>query len=160
MKTPKLYIVIPCYNEEKVLSVTAPLFLEKLNYLIKQKSIAEESRILFVNDGSKDTTWEIICALAKQDRHFIGISQSRNRGHQNAVVAGLMEAKDHCDITISIDCDGQDDINAMDEMVEKYKEGYEVVYGVRNSRKTDRFFKRFTARFLQNFKCNGSRSSI
>ncbi|MFQ6809229.1 MAG: glycosyltransferase family 2 protein [Blautia sp.] len=145
MKTPKLYIVIPCYNEEKVLSVTAPLFLEKLNYLIKQKSIAEESRILFVNDGSKDTTWEIICALAKQDRHFIGISQSRNRGHQNAVVAGLMEAKDHCDITISIDCDGQDDINAMDEMVEKYKEGYEVVYGVRNSRKTDTFFKRFTA---------------
>lgn len=145
MKTPKLYIVIPCYNEEKVLSVTAPLFLEKLNYLIEQKSIAEESRILFVNDGSKDTTWEIICALAKQDRHFIGISQSRNRGHQNAVVAGLMEAKDHCDITISIDCDGQDDINAMDEMVEKYKEGYEVVYGVRNSRKTDTFFKRFTA---------------
>lgn len=145
MKTPKLYIVIPCYNEEKVLSVTAPLFLEKLNYLIEQKSIADESRILFVNDGSKDTTWEIICALAKQDRHFIGISQSRNRGHQNAVVAGLMEAKDHCDITISIDCDGQDDINAMDEMVEKYKEGYEVVYGVRNSRKTDTFFKRFTA---------------
>lgn len=145
MKIPKLYIVIPCYNEEKVLPVTAPLFLEKLNYLIEQKSIDEESRILFVNDGSKDTTWEIICALAKQDKHFIGISQSRNRGHQNAVVAGLMEAKDHCDITISIDCDGQDDINAMDEMVEKYKEGYEVVYGVRNSRKTDTFFKRFTA---------------
>ena len=100
---------------------------------------------MFVNDGSKDTTWEIICALAKQDRHFIGISQSRNRGHQNAVVAGLMEAKDHCDITISIDCDGQDDINAMDEMVEKYKDGSEVVYGVRNSRETDTFFKRFTA---------------
>lgn len=142
---PVLYIIIPCYNEEAVLPVTAPMFLEKINQLTADGKIANDSRVLFVNDGSKDKTWEIIRGLAKQDEHFIGISQSRNRGHQNAVLAGLMEAKDRCDITISIDCDGQDDINAMDEMVEKYREGYEVVYGVRSKRDTDTFFKRFTA---------------
>lgn len=100
---------------------------------------------MFVNDGSKDDTWNIIQQLADQDEHYIGIAQSRNRGHQNAVLAGLMEAKDMCDITISIDCDGQDDINAMDEMVKAYLEGCEIVYGVRSKRDTDTFFKRFTA---------------
>lgn len=140
-----LYIVIPCYNEETVLPITSKLFLDKLTSLIRSNKISDSSRILFVNDGSKDKTWEIICNLAKQDEHFIGISQSRNRGHQNAVLAGLMEAKDKCDITISIDCDGQDDINAMDDMVEQYQQGCEIVYGVRSRRDTDTFFKRFTA---------------
>ena len=140
-----LYIIIPCYNEETVLPITSKMFLDKLTSLIQSNTISNSSRILFVNDGSKDKIWEIICNLAKQDEHFIGISQSRNRGHQNAVLAGLMEAKDKCDITISIDCDGQDDINAMDEMVEQYKQGCEIVYGVRSKRDTDTFFKRFTA---------------
>ena len=142
---PCLFVVIPCYNEEAVLPVTAPMFLNKLKALIDEEKISGSSRILFVNDGSKDSTWDIIRSLARQDEHFIGISQSRNRGHQNAVLAGLMEAKDQCDITISIDCDGQDDINAMDEMIEQYKAGYEIVYGVRSKRDTDTFFKRFTA---------------
>lgn len=145
MKKNILWIVIPCYNEEEVLPITAPMFLEKLNSLIASDKISDESKILFVNDGSKDETWEIIKSLSRQEKHFMGISQSRNRGHQNAVLAGLMEAKDYADITISIDCDGQDDINAMDEMIEKYIEGYDVVYGVRNDRTTDTFFKRFTA---------------
>ncbi len=144
-KASKLWIVIPCYNEENVLPITSELFLNELNDLIGKKKISEDSRILFVNDGSKDTTWQIICDLAKSDPHFIGISQSRNRGHQNAVLAGLMEAKDKADITISIDCDGQDDITAMEAMVDEYHNGSEVVYGVRNKRKTDTFFKRFTA---------------
>lgn len=142
---PKLCIVIPCYNEEEVLPITAPMFLDKINELIGLGLISEESKILFVNDGSKDKTWEIIGKLSNTDDKFIGISQSRNRGHQAAVLAGLMEAKDEFDITISIDCDGQDDINAMNEMVTKYLEGYEVVYGVRSKRDTDTFFKRFTA---------------
>ncbi len=141
----RLYIVIPCYNEEKVLPLTAPMFLQKLEELIGRGQIAGDSRILFVNDGSKDATWSIIEDLARKDPHYIGISQSRNRGHQNAVLAGLMEAKDRCDITISIDCDGQDDINAMDAMVDAYLDGCEVVYGVRSKRETDTFFKRFTA---------------
>lgn len=145
LMNPKLYIIIPCYNEEKVLPLTSKIFLNKIYSLVEKNKISDESRILFVNDGSKDTTWDIICDLAEKDRHFIGISQSRNRGHQNAVLAGLMEAKDRCDITISIDCDGQDDINAMDEMVDAYLDGCEVVYGVRNKRDTDTFFKRFTA---------------
>ncbi len=142
---PILYIVIPCYNEEKVLPITSGMFLDKVNELIKLDKISEESRIMFVNDGSKDNTWNIICDLAKQDSKFMGISQSRNRGHQNAVLAGLMEAKDKCDITISIDCDGQDDINAMNKMVDEYLDGSEIVYGVRSKRDTDTFFKRFTA---------------
>lgn len=145
MENPTLYIVVPCYNEEAVLPLTAPAFLEKLNSLCAAGKVSDDSRILFVDDGSKDSTWTIISALAKQDRHYLGIRQSRNRGHQNAVLAGLMEAKDRCDFTISIDCDGQDDINAMDEMVAAYKEGSEIVYGVRSSRKTDTFFKRATA---------------
>ena len=142
---PVLYIVIPCYNEEEVLPITAPLFLDKINELVKLDKIDDKSRVMFVNDGSKDRTWEIIKELATQDAHYIGITQSRNRGHQNAVLAGLMEAKELCDITISIDCDGQDDINAMNEMVDAYADGCEIVYGVRSKRDTDTFFKRFTA---------------
>ena len=145
MKKPILYMVIPCYNEEKVLPITAPLFLKKLNYLIGENKISQESRILFINDGSNDATWDIIENLSQEDVHYCGIAQSRNRGHQNAVLAGLMEAKQYCDITISIDCDGQDDINAMDKMVDEYLNGYDIVYGVRSSRDTDTFFKRFTA---------------
>lgn len=142
---PVLYIVIPCYNEEKVLPITAPMFLKKIQDLSAAGKISQDSRVLFVNDGSKDNTWNIIKNLSKADPHYIGICQSRNRGHQNAVLAGLMEAKDKCDITISIDCDGQDDINAMDAMVDAYLDGCEVVYGVRSKRDTDTFFKRFTA---------------
>lgn len=142
---PILYIVIPCYNEQEVLPITAPMFLKKLADLAAAGKISPESRVLFVNDGSKDRTWEIICDLAARDPHYAGICQSRNRGHQNAVLAGLMEAKSRCDITISIDCDGQDDINAMDAMVDAYRDGCDVVYGVRSKRETDTFFKRFTA---------------
>ena len=148
---PKLYIIIPCYNEEEVLPVTAPMFLEKINFLVSKGKISDDSRIMFVNDGSRDKTWDIIDSLSKEDKHYIGISQSRNRGHQNAVLAGLMEAKDVCDITISIDCDGQDDINAMDEMVDAYLDGCDIVYGVRSSRETDTFFKRFTAQSFYKF---------
>lgn len=142
---PRLIIVIPCYNEQEVLPITAPQFLAKINQLASEGLISGDSRVMFVNDGSKDDTWNIIQQFADQDEHYIGIAQSRNRGHQNAVLAGLMEAKDMCDITISIDCDGQDDINAMDEMVKAYLEGCEIVYGVRSKRDTDTFFKRFTA---------------
>lgn len=144
-KDPILYIVIPCYNEQEVLPITAPLFLQKINDLAAAGKISPNSRVLFVNDGSRDRTWEIINELAAGDEHYVGICQSRNRGHQNAVLAGLMEAKDRCDITISIDCDGQDDINAMDGMVDAYRDGCDVVYGVRSKRDTDTFFKRFTA---------------
>ena len=144
-KDPILYIVIPCYNEQEVLPITAPLFLQKINDLAAAGKISPDSRVLFVNDGSRDRTWEIINELAASDEHYVGICQSRNRGHQNAVLAGLMEAKDRCDITISIDCDGQDDINAMDGMVDAYRDGCDVVYGVRSKRDTDTFFKRFTA---------------
>lgn len=145
MKKPRLFIIIPCYNEQEVLPITAPLFLKKLNDLIAKDKIHSNSKILFINDGSHDNTWNIICELANKDPHYAGIAQSRNRGHQNAVLAGLMEAKDRCDITISIDCDGQDDINAMDAMVDAYLDGCEIVYGVRSRRNTDTFFKRFTA---------------
>ncbi len=141
---PCLYLIIPCFNEEEVLPKTCDLFLGKINELIKAGEIAQNSKILFVNDGSTDSTWEIIKALAARDPHFAGIAQSRNRGHQAAVLAGLMEAKDKCDITISIDCDGQQDINAVDTMIAKYKEGAEVVYGVRNSRGNEGFFKKAT----------------
>ena len=143
-----LYIVIPCYNEEEVLPVTSGLFFEELQLLIGKEKISPKSRILFVNDGSKDRTWEIIEELAKKDPHFIGICKSRNRGHQNAVLAGLMEAKDDADITISIDCDGQDDIATMEDMVDAYYDGAEVVYGVRSNRETDTFFKRVTAQMF------------
>lgn len=144
MKT-RLYMIIPCYNEEKVLSVTSKWFLEELMNLIQIEKIHEDSRILFVDDGSTDHTWKIISELASLEEHFIGIRQSRNRGHQNAVLAGLMEAKDFADITISIDCDGQDDIHAMEKMVDAYHAGSEIVYGVRSNRDTDTVFKRTTA---------------
>ena len=145
MQKPVLYIVIPCYNAQEVLPITAPMFLKKLTQLCDDGLIADDSRIMFVNDGSSDGTWELIRALSEENEHYIGISQSRNRGHQNALLAGLMEAKDRCDISISIDCDGQDDINAMDKMVAEYLGGCDVVYGVRSSRETDSFFKRTTA---------------
>lgn len=147
MSKPILWIVIPCYNEEQVLPITAPLFLKKINDLAAAGLISEKSRVLFVNDGSRDATWSLIQKFASEDEHFIGISQSRNRGHQNAVLAGLMEAlhSGSCDITISIDCDGQDDINAMDAMIDEYLAGMDVVYGVRSKRETDTWFKRTTA---------------
>lgn len=145
MTLPILYIVIPCYNEEEVLPVTAPMFRDKIVALVDKGQVAEESRVLFVDDGSSDTTWEIIRSLSGEDPVYEGLTLSRNRGHQNALLAGLMEAKEHCDITISIDCDGQDDIDAMDKMVEEYKSGAEIVYGVRSKRDTDSFLKRFSA---------------
>lgn len=140
-----LWIVIPCYNEQEVLPITAPRFLEELERLIAKGKVADSSRILFVNDGSKDATWYLIGKLAEGNPHFIGISQSRNRGHQNAVLAGLMEAKDQCDVTISIDCDGQDDPEVMEAMIDAYHEGCEIVYGVRSNRASDTWFKRTSA---------------
>lgn len=151
MGKPVLYIVVPCYNEQEVLPITAPMFLNKLRELSTDGLIAGESRVLFVNDGSSDDTWSIICSLSKSDEHYIGISQSRNRGHQNAVLAGLMEARDKCDISISVDCDGQDDLNAMDEMVRAYLDGCDVVYGVRADRASDTFFKRTSAQGFYKF---------
>ena len=145
MTVPKLCIVVPCYNEEEVLPITSGIFLQKVLHFISENKISNQSRIVFVDDGSKDNTWNVIMDLAKKDCHFAGIAQSRNRGHQAAVLAGLMEVKDKCDITVSVDCDGQDDINAIDEMISKYTQGAEIVYGVRSSRKTDTFFKRSTA---------------
>ena len=142
----RLWIIVPCYNEEEVLPLTAPLFLQELNTLIDKGKISSDSRILFVNDGSRDKTWEIITGLSKEDEHFCGISQSRNRGHQNALLAGLMEAKDRCELTITIDCDGQDDVKAMEQMIDEYYMGSDIVYGVRRSRETDTWFKRTTAR--------------
>lgn len=144
-KKPNLYIVIPCYNEEKVLPITAPTFKKKIESLIEAGKVSEQSRVMFVNDGSKDETWNIIQNISSQDDRYVGLSLSRNRGHQNALLAGLMEAKKMCDITISIDCDGQDDINAMDQMVDEYHSGAEIVYGVRSKRDTDTFFKRYSA---------------
>lgn len=142
---PSLYLVIPCYNEEAVLPITAVMFSNKIKQLVEKKAIRENSRVLFVDDGSKDSTWEIIRNLTAKDEVFMGISLSRNRGHQNALVAGLMEAKDKCDITISLDCDGQDDIDAVDKMIKEYMDGAEIVYGVRDNRDSDTAFKRFTA---------------
>lgn len=142
---PTIAIVIPCYNEEAVLPQTLPRFLAKLDQLAQEGQIAEDSYLMLVDDGSSDSTWDIISTLARHDARVRGIRQSRNRGHQNAVLAGLMEVKDQSDASISIDCDGQDDINAMDEMVARYREGYDVVYGVRSSRDTDSWFKRTTA---------------
>ena len=147
-KAPTLYIVIPCYNEEAVLPITSQQFLEKVNNLYKLNKINNNSKILFIDDGSTDSTWEIINELTKRDNHFIGIKQSRNRGHQSSLLSGLMEVKDKADIAISIDCDGQDDINAMDKMIDKYIEGYDIVYGVRNNRDTDTVFKRGTAQLF------------
>lgn len=149
--TPQLYIIVPCYNEEAVLPITSILFLNQLKKLITQNKVSDNSKILFVDDGSCDSTWEIIRSLSQRDTHFCGIQQSRNRGHQNALLAGLMEAKDQCDITISIDCDGQDDVGTMEAMVDAYLDGCEIVYGVRNSRKSDSFPKRVTAHAYYKF---------
>lgn len=140
-----LYLVIPCYNEEAVLHETAKQLKEKIMSMISQGIISEKSRIMFVNDGSKDSTWDIIQELHEQDKIFSGVTLSRNRGHQNALLAGLMTAKKYADMVISLDADLQDDIHAIDKFVEKYYEGYDVVYGVRNKRETDTFFKRNTA---------------
>lgn len=142
---PILYIVVPCYNEEEVLPITAGMFVDKINELTKKEIISNESKVVFVNDGSKDKTWEIICKMSEENTEVEGITLSRNRGHQNAVLAGLMEVRDNCDITITIDCDGQDDIHAMNKMVEEYLNGCEIVYGVRDNRETDTVFKRVTA---------------
>ena len=140
-----LYIVVPCYNEEEVLPETSRRLRAKLEALMAAEKISPASRILFVNDGSKDRTWELISHLHKECPLFCGVDLSRNRGHQNALLAGLMTAKDRADMVISMDADLQDDINAVDAMVDKYLEGVDIVYGVRSSRKTDTFFKRFTA---------------
>ncbi len=145
MGNPILYIVIPCYNEEAVLPLTSGMFLKKIKDLAAAGKISDKSRILFVNDGSKDKTWDIIRSLAEADEHYRGVCLSRNRGHQNALLAGLMTAKDLADVTISIDCDGQDDINAMDAMIDEYLAGMDVVYGVRSKRETDTWFKQTTA---------------
>ena len=141
----KLYMVIPCYNEQEVLPETSKRRKEKLSTLVKAGKIDPESRIIFVNDGSKDRTWEIIRRLHEEDPVFGGVNLSRNRGHQNALLAGLMTVKDHADMAISMDADLQDDINAIDEMVEKYLNGTDIVYGVRSSRAKDTFFKKATA---------------
>ena len=140
-----LYIVVPCYNEEEVFHETARRLREKILSMIGTKKISAESKIVFVNDGSKDSTWKIICELHDEDKIFSGINLSRNCGHQNALLAGLMTVKDFADAVISMDADLQDDINAVDEMLAKFEEGYDVIYGVRSKRATDTFFKKFTA---------------
>lgn len=140
-----LYLVIPCYNEEAVLHETGNRLLEKITTMMKDNIISTESKILFVNDGSKDKTWEIITELHNQNNIFSGVNLSRNKGHQNALLAGLMTAKEYADITISLDADLQDDIEVIDKFVEEYYKGSDIVYGVRSSRQTDTFFKRTTA---------------
>jgi len=140
-----LYIVVPCYNEEAVLPETSKRLKAKVESLVAAGKISPQSRIMFVNDGSKDRTWEMIAELHKSDPVFSGVNLSRNRGHQNALLAGLMTAKETCDMAISMDADLQDDIDAVDAMVDKYHSGCDIVYGVRSSRKKDTFFKRFTA---------------
>lgn len=140
-----LYIVVPCYNEEEVLPETSRRLKEKMEALVAAGTVNGGSRILFVNDGSRDRTWEIISALHAADPVFSGVDLTRNRGHQNALLAGLMTAKDRCDMAISMDADLQDDVDAVDKMIEEYHAGCDIVYGVRSSRKKDTFFKRFTA---------------
>ena len=140
-----LYLVLPCFNEEDALPVSAPKLRDKLSSLISAGKISDKSRIMFVNDGSRDKTWEIITELHAEDKHFSGVNLSRNRGQQNAMLAGLETAARFADAMITVDVDLQDDINAVDEMLEKYEAGCDIVYGVRNARKKDSFFKRFTA---------------
>lgn len=146
-----LYVVVPCYNEELVLKETTKRLREKFDELLKKKVISKKSKVLYVNDGSKDKTWELIESIHKEDNTFTGISLSRNRGHQNALVAGLLTAKEYADVVVSMDADLQDDINAMDEMLEKYLNGNDIVYGVRNKRDKDTFFKRVTAEGFYKF---------
>lgn len=145
MRGKILYVVVPCYNEQEVLAETSKRLREKFCMLIENGKIDEKSRIVFVNDGSRDNTWKIIEELHRQDSVFSGINLSRNRGHQNALLAGLMTVKECADVVVSMDADLQDDINAIDEMLDKYYSGNDIVYGVRSKRKTDTFFKRFTA---------------
>lgn len=149
MKT--LYVVVPCYNEEEVLEETTRQLKEKMESLIKDKKISKESRVMYVNDGSKDNTWKMIEEISEKEKLFTGISLSRNRGHQNALLGGLMTAKNYADIVISMDADLQDDINAIDEMIDKYYEGADIVYGVRSARKTDTWFKKITAEGFYKF---------
>jgi len=149
--TPVLYLVIPCYNEEQVLPLTSGKFKAKIDELVDAGKIDDKSRVMFVNDGSKDSTWNILTQLSEADPRYCAISLSRNRGHQNALIAGLMEAKKFADITISMDCDGQDDINAITAMVDEYAKGSEIVFGVRNDRSTDSWFKRTTAQSYYKF---------
>lgn len=144
-ESPILYMVIPCYNEEDALPITFPMFQEQMSKMIAAKQVSADSKIMFVNDGSKDSTWKIINELSQENDIFCGLSLSRNRGQQNAMFAGLMEARKYCDIAITIDCDGQDDIAAMTDMVNEYNDGCDVVYGVRSNRESDTFIKRFTA---------------
>ena len=146
-----LYIVVPCYNEEEVLEETTRQLKEKMKNLIKDKKISKESRVMYVNDGSKDNTWKMIEEISEKEKLFTGISLSRNRGHQNALLGGLMTAKNYADIVISMDADLQDDINAIDEMIDKYYEGADIVYGVRSARKTDTWFKKTTAEGFYKF---------
>lgn len=147
-----LYMIVPCYNEQEVLPKTAQQLKEKYRFLIENSLISPKSRIVFVNDGSNDETWDIIKKLhCDEPEFFSGINLARNSGHQNAVLAGLMSVKDICDISITMDADLQDDINAIDEMIQKYYEGNQVVYGVRSARKTDTFFKKFTAESFYKF---------
>ena len=150
-KEPILYMVIPCYNEEEVLGETTKQLKVVMEKLIEEKKISKKSKVMYVNDGSKDRTWEIIQEIHKTEPLFTGITLSRNRGHQNALLGGLMTAKNYADIVISMDADLQDDIHAIEEMVEKYKEGADIVYGVRSARKTDTFFKRITAEGFYKF---------
>ena len=147
----KLYLVIPCYNEIEVLRETEQRLDDKLSRMISAGLITEDSRMVFVDDGSYDGTWELIEELYSENIRVRGIKSSRNRGHQNALLCGLMTVKDECDVTISMDADLQDDIEVLDQFIEKYNEGCEIVYGVRNSRKTDSFFKRFTAQAFYRF---------
>ena len=146
-----LYIVVPCYNEEEVLTETTKQLDKKLKYLIEKEIISDKSRVMYVNDGSKDKTWQLIEKINKDNELFTGISLSRNRGHQNALLAGLMTAKEYADIVISMDADLQDDINAIDDMLKKYYEGCDIVYGVRSSRKKDTWFKKTTAQSFYKF---------
>lgn len=145
MTPPVLYVVVPCYNEEKVLPVTSDIFLGEIKHLIEEGKISPDSRIMFVDDGSRDSTWSIIRTLSEGCEYFTGTRLSRNRGHQNAVLCGLMECRALADAVVSVDCDGQDDITAIGRMVDEYLGGSDIVYGVRSSRKSDTFFKRFTA---------------
>ena len=145
MRGNTLYIVVPCYNEEEVLPETARRLGDKLKTLMNAGKISPRSRVLFVNDGSRDKTWEVITALHRDNPLLCGADLTRNRGHQNALLAGLMTAKDKADMVISMDADLQDDVDAADAMVDKYLAGADIVYGVRSSRKTDTFFKRTTA---------------
>lgn len=149
MKTPyTFYFVVPCYNEEAVLPVTVPQFVDKLTALHAAGRITAHSRVLLVDDGSRDGTWSVIAALAGEHTWVEGLRLSRNRGHQNALLAGLMTAKGYADVTVSIDCDGQDDIHAVDKMLDEYESGCDVVYGVRADRSSDTAFKRGTARLF------------